>query len=116
METILNVPSELEYFESLMKLARKCKDEKTQQVIHITTILIVPTIKQAKINRNHKGKTLHLIVELHNGFIERLIDTSAFMLVMATTIVRELRIMHLVSRNESYKPHLVLLLGHWVES
>jgi hypothetical protein len=56
METILNVPSELEYLESLVKLARKCKDEEIQQVIHIATILIVPTIKRANINKNHKGK------------------------------------------------------------
>jgi hypothetical protein len=35
--------------------------------------------------------------------IEGLVNTSAFMLMMVTTIVRELRIMHLVLRNENYK-------------
>jgi predicted aspartyl protease len=102
METILNVPNELEYFEGLVKLAKKRKDEETQQVTHITTVFIVPTIKQISINRNHRGKTLHLTIEVHNGLIRRLVDTGAFMLVMATTIVRELGIMHLVLGNESY--------------
>ncbi len=103
LETIIIVLSEFKYLEGLVKLAKKHKDEETQQVIHIVAIHVVPTIKQVNINRNHKGKTLHLTIEVHNGLIERLVDTSAFILVMVTTIVRELRIMHLVSGNESYK-------------
>jgi predicted aspartyl protease len=55
------------------------------------------------ININHRGKTLHLIVEVHNGLIKGLVDTCAFMLMMATTIVQELGIMYLVLGNESYK-------------
>lgn len=55
------------------------------------------------INRNHMGKTLHLTVEVHNGLIEGLVDIGASMSMMVATIVRELRIMHLVSKNESYK-------------
>ncbi len=102
LEIILNVYSGLEYLEGLVKLARKCKDEENQQVTHIAIILIVPTIKQVSINRNHRGKTLHLTVEVHNGLIG-LIDTSASMLVMAIAITQELGIMHLVSGNESYK-------------
>jgi hypothetical protein len=35
--------------------------------------------------------------------IEGLVNTSAFMLMMVTTIVRELRIMHWVLGNENYK-------------
>ncbi len=54
-------------------------------------------------NRNHRGKTLHLTIEVHNGLIEGLVDTCASMLVMVATIVRELGIMHLVSGNENYK-------------
>jgi len=46
---------------------------------------------------------VHLIVEVHNGLIKGLVDIVASMLMMATTIVRELGIMHWVSRNENYK-------------
>jgi hypothetical protein len=44
-----------------------------------------------------------LIIEVHNSLIEGLVDTSVSMLVMVTTIVRELRIMHWVLGNENYK-------------
>lgn len=40
---------------------------------------------------------------MHNGLIRGLVDIGAFMLVMVATIVWELKIMHMVSRNESYK-------------
>jgi len=103
LETILTIPNELEYLKGLVKLARKHKDEETEQVIHITTVLITPTIKWISININHIGKTLHLIIEVHNSLIEGLVDTSVSMLVMVTTIVRELRIMHWVLGNENYK-------------
>jgi len=49
------------------------------------------------------GKTLHLTIEVHNGLIKGLVDTCAFMSIMATTIIRELRFMHLILGNESYK-------------
>ncbi len=55
------------------------------------------------INRNHMGKTLHLTVEVHNGLIKGLVDTGASMSMMAAIIVWELGIMHLVSKDESYK-------------
>ncbi len=42
------------------------------------------------------GKTLHLIIEVHNGLIEGLIYTGASMSIMATIFIQELRIMHLV--------------------
>jgi hypothetical protein len=64
---------------------------------------MIPTIKKVSVNKNHKGKTMHLIVEMQDGLIERLVDTSVSMLVMATKIVQELGIMHLVSSNENYK-------------
>jgi hypothetical protein len=44
-ETILIILVELECLEGLVKLAKRCKDEKTQQVIHIVAIHVVPTIK-----------------------------------------------------------------------
>lgn len=46
---------------------------------------------------------MHLTVEVHNGLIEGLVDIGAFMLIIVVTIVWELGIMHLVSKNESYK-------------
>jgi hypothetical protein len=62
----------------------------------IATILVIPTIKWVNINKNHMGKTLHLIIEVHNGLIEGLIYTGASMSIMATIFIQELRIMHLV--------------------
>jgi predicted aspartyl protease len=55
------------------------------------------------VNKNYRGKTMHLPMEINNGMIEGLVDTNASMLVMAANIVQELGIMHLVSRNETYK-------------
>lgn len=46
---------------------------------------------------------MHLIVEVHNGLIKGLADIGASMSMMAAIIVQELWIMHLVSRDESYK-------------
>jgi hypothetical protein len=42
LETILNVPSELEYLEGLVKLAIKHKDEETQQVTLLHFLLYPP--------------------------------------------------------------------------
>jgi hypothetical protein len=44
-ETILIIPGELEYLEGLVKLAKRWKDEKTQQVIHVSVVTTIPTIK-----------------------------------------------------------------------
>jgi len=103
LEMILIIFSEFEYFEILVKLARRCKDEETQQVTHIVKILVIPTIKWVNINRNHRDKALHLTIKVCNGLIEGLVDTSAFMSIMITIIIRKLGIMHLVLGNESYK-------------
>jgi predicted aspartyl protease len=42
-------------------------------------------------------------VEINNYVVERLVDTGASMSVMTVAIVRELGIMHLVTRSETYK-------------
>ncbi len=73
-ETIIIVLGEFKYFEVLVKLARKHKGEEIQQVTHIVVILVIPTIKWVNINKNHKGKTLHLTIEVHNGLIEGFVD------------------------------------------
>lgn len=70
---------------------------------HIYIVDAIPTIKKVCVNKNHMNKTLHLTVEMQNGLIEGLVDTDASMFVMVARIVRELRIMHLVSNNENYK-------------
>jgi predicted aspartyl protease len=44
-----------------------------------------------------------LAVEINQAMIEGLVDTRAFMLVMATNVVRELGIMHLMANHEIYK-------------
>ncbi len=46
---------------------------------------------------------MHLLVEINNGVTEGLVDTCVSMSVMATNIIRELGIMHLVSGHETYK-------------
>ncbi len=55
------------------------------------------------ISNNHKSKTLHLLVEINNYVMESLVDTTTTMFVLATTMVRELGIMHLVDGYEFYK-------------
>ncbi len=42
-------------------------------------------------------------MEVQDGLIERLVDIGISMSVMATKIVQELGIVHLVLGNESYK-------------
>ncbi len=54
-------------------------------------------------NKNYRSKTMHWPVEMNNGMIEGLLDTSESMSIMAASIVRELGIMHLVLRHETYK-------------
>jgi len=55
------------------------------------------------VNKNYKGKTMHLPMEINNGMIERLVDTGASMLIMAANIIQKLGIMHMVSGHETYK-------------
>lgn len=68
-ETILIIPGELEYLEGLVKLAKRRKDEKTQQVTHISLVDAIPAIKKVCVNKNHKSKTLQLTMEVQNGLI-----------------------------------------------
>jgi predicted aspartyl protease len=42
-------------------------------------------------------------VEINNCIVEGLVDTGASMSVLVVAVVRELRIMHLVTGNEGYK-------------
>lgn len=85
-----------------MKMARKKKDVEASHT-QVTIIMDTPTIRRVCINKTHCNKTLHLVVEINQTFIESLVDTGASMLVMATTVVKEFGIMHLVSGYETYK-------------
>jgi predicted aspartyl protease len=102
METILVFPGELEYLEGLVKLARRRKDAEGQRN-QIATVHSTPVIQRVNVNKTHRNKTLHLVVEINQVMIEGLVDTGGFMLVMAVSVVRELGIMHLVVGHETYK-------------
>ncbi len=102
METILMILGELEHLESLVKLARRKKDAEAvnDQVSMVST---APTLRRIYINKTHRSKTLHLPVEMNSYVVEGLVDTGASMSVMATAVVRELGIIHLVTGSETYK-------------
>ncbi len=63
----------------------------------------VPALRRVCINKSHRSKTLHLLVEINNYVVEGLVDTGASMTVMAVTVVRELGMMHLVTGSKTYK-------------
>ncbi len=96
------IPRECEHLESLVKLIRRKKDSETMdnQVSMISASL---TIKRICINKTHRSKTLHLLVEINNYVVEGLVDTRASMSIMVAIVVRELGIMHLVTRFETYE-------------
>jgi predicted aspartyl protease len=102
METVMMIPGELEHLESLVKVARKKKDAEAASN-HISMVSATPTLGRLCINKTHRSKTLHLLVEINNYLIEGLVDTGASMSVMAAAVVRELGLMHLVSGSETYK-------------
>jgi len=105
METVMMIPGELEHLENLVKVARRKKDTEAANT-QVMMVSAVPTLRRLCINKTHKSKTLHLLVEVNQCLIEGLVDTGASMLVMAATVVRELGLMHLVTRSEAYKTAL----------
>jgi hypothetical protein len=102
METILLVPGELEHLESLVKLARRKRDSEANEN-QVSTASAVPTLRRIYINKGHRSKTLHLLVEVNNYIVEGLVDTGASMTVMVAAVVRELGMIHLITGLESYK-------------
>jgi predicted aspartyl protease len=105
METILMIPGELEHLENLVKLARRRRDLETNEN-QVSMVSTVPTLRKICINKTHRSKTLHLLVNINNYIVEGLVDTGASMSVMATAVVRELGMMHLVTGSETYKTAL----------
>lgn len=81
IETIISIPSQLEYLESSMKLTRKKHDENTI-IANVIGVEGVPTICRICITKSHHNKTLHLLVEINNNLVEGLVDIGASMSVM----------------------------------
>jgi hypothetical protein len=55
------------------------------------------------VNKNHRSKTLHLLVEINSHIVEGLVDIKASMSIIVASVVKESWIMHLVSGFKSYK-------------
>jgi predicted aspartyl protease len=102
MEIVMMIPGELEQLENLVKVARRKKDAEIANN-QVSMVFVAPTLRRICINKTHRNKTLHLLVEINGYLIEGLVDTGASMSVMAIVIIRELGMMHLVSGSETYK-------------
>jgi hypothetical protein len=70
METILIMPSELEYLEGLVKLARKRRDVEASQS-QVDVIIFTNSIKRVCINKTNQSKTHHLVVEINQALLKR---------------------------------------------
>jgi len=92
----------LEQLENLVKVARRKKDSEIEST-QVSMVSAAPTLRRICVNKTHKSKTMHLIVEMNGYLIEGLVDTGASMSVMAAAVVREMGMMHLVSRLETYR-------------
>jgi len=102
METILMILGELEHLENLVKLAKRKKDsEATENQVSVVFAILAP--RKICINKTHRSKTLHLLVEINNYVVEGLVDIGASMSIVAVAVVRELGMMHLVTGLETYK-------------
>jgi len=101
METMMMIPGELEHPENLVKVARRKKDTEAANT-QVSMVSTVSTLRRLCISKTHRSKTLHLSVEVNHCLIEGLVDTGASMSVMATAVVRELSMMHLVFRSKTY--------------
>jgi len=95
-------PRELEHFESLVKLARRKRDSEATENQE-SVVSTVPALRKICINKTHRSKTLHLLVEINNYVVEGLVDTRASMFVVVVAVVRELGMMHLMTGSETYK-------------
>ncbi len=95
-------PIMFEHLESLVKLAIRRKDvESKDNYIYLVS---TPTITQKNcINKTHRSKALHLLVEVNNYVVERLMDISASISIMLVVEVKELGIMHTIIKFETYK-------------
>jgi len=93
----------LEYLEGLVKLARRRKNEEHRAIPTNTMAQQLLVLHWISISKNHRSKTLHLLVEINNYIMESLVNTGATMFVLATIMGRAIGIMHLVDGYEFYK-------------
>jgi len=114
METVMMIPGDLEHLENLVKVAQRKKDAEVAN-IQMSMVSAVPALRSLCINKTHRSKTLHLLVEVNQCLIEGLVDTGASMSVMAAAVVRELGLMHLVSGLKAYRRPQVPLPRHSAE-
>jgi hypothetical protein len=83
-------------------LARQKKDlEATKN--QVSMVFAIPILTKIYINKTHQSKTLHLLVEINNYVVEKLVDIRASMSIMVVVVVRELGIMHMVIGFKTYK-------------
>ncbi len=85
-----------------MKLAQKKRDDNLKLANRIKSNE-APTVHRICINKSHRSRTLHLLVGVGNNLVEGLVNTRTSMLVISTSVVRELGIMHSIIGMESYK-------------
>jgi hypothetical protein len=72
IKTILIIPRELEYLESLVKLARRRNDVENHNN-QITIVHQIPTIRRVSVNKTHQNNILHLGVEIIQALIKGLV-------------------------------------------
>ncbi len=85
-----------------VRLARQKKDlEATKN--QVSMVFAIPILTKIYINKTHQSKTLHLLVEINNYVVEKLVDIRASMSIMVVVVVRELGIMHMVIGFKTYK-------------
>ncbi len=71
---------------------------------HIQRVKVLGKIGQVRsVNKNHRNKTLHLLVDINNHIVEGLVDIGASMFIIVASAVKESWIMHLMIGFESYK-------------
>jgi predicted aspartyl protease len=85
-----------------VKLERKKRDSEATEN-QVSVVSAIPSLRRIYVSKTHRSKTLHLPVVINKCIVEGLVDTGASMSVLAAAVVRELGMMHLVTRNESYK-------------
>ncbi len=79
METILTILGELEYLKGLVKLTKRQKNE--EHKVLSTNATTQQSSCRININKNHKSKILHLLVETNDCIVQGLVDIRASMLV-----------------------------------
>ncbi len=83
-------------------MATQKKDLETMDN-QVSMVSTSPTIKKICINKTHHNKTLHLLVEINNYVVKGLVDIGASMSIMVVVVIKDLGIMHLVTRSKTYK-------------